>query len=514
MDSLPGVIDDDYNISKIHSKGDRNLNKLEGRRNGANTIKANNSYLNKINHISSFGIQNHGFESDVKDSDRFSRYSRTPRSINIEAQSINIEKFEIDGVTKTETDDFNESSNSDFKPRAAFGDKSIKERTKKSEKKPKNKKPNSNDLEIENEISVDDDDLVIGPAKLRQSKTIKEDFSKKYDSSSEEEFVKKKNNPKDARKPKKETKQNAANSSEDETSVIHNAPSTSLKEKFEKYNEEQNLKEKTVINSAEFSEFFELLSENLQEFVFKPAPQNLTLKCRITRDKRGMDKGMYPSYFMHLEKEDGKKIFLLAARKRKRSKTANYLLSTDATDLNRNGENFVGKLRSNMFGTHFTLYNNGQNPTKNSPDDLIRSEIICIAYETNILGIKGPRKMSVIMPGMSLDHQRVEIKPRNENDTIVEKWKRKDMQDLVELRNKTPSWNEETQSYVLNFHGRVTQASVKNFQIVHPNDEDYIVMQFGRIDDEVFTCDFNYPMCAIQAFGIALSSFDGKLACE
>lgn len=44
------------------------------------------------------------------------------------------------------------------------------------------------------------------------------------------------------------------------------------------------------------------------------------------------------------------------------------------------------------------------------------------------------------------------------------------MTDLVELRNKAPVWNEETQSYVLNFHGRVTQASVKNFQIVHEND--------------------------------------------
>jgi len=28
----------------------------------------------------------------------------------------------------------------------------------------------------------------------------------------------------------------------------------------------------------------------------------------------------------------------------------------------------------------------------------------------------------------------------------------------------------ETQSFVLNFGGRVTQASVKNFQIVHPED--------------------------------------------
>lgn len=43
---------------------------------------------------------------------------------------------------------------------------------------------------------------------------------------------------------------------------------------------------------------------------------------------------------------------------------------------------------------------------------------------------------------------------------------------------------------------------------------DYIVMQFGRIADDIFTLDYSYPMCAVQAFAIALSSFDGKIACE
>ena len=37
--------------------------------------------------------------------------------------------------------------------------------------------------------------------------------------------------------------------------------------------------------------------------------------------------------------------FLLAGRKRKKSKTSNYLISTDPTDLSRGGESFVGKLR-------------------------------------------------------------------------------------------------------------------------------------------------------------------------
>jgi tubby-related protein 1 len=59
---------------------------------------------------------------------------------------------------------------------------------------------------------------------------------------------------------------------------------------------------------------------------------------------------------------------------------------------------------------------------------------------------------------------------QKENDGLIERWKRKEMENILELHNKTPVWNEDTQSYVLNFHGRVTQASVKNFQIVHDND--------------------------------------------
>lgn len=41
-----------------------------------------------------------------------------------------------------------------------------------------------------------------------------------------------------------------------------------------------------------------------------------------------------------------------------------------------------------------------------------------------------------------------------------------------------------------------------------------IVMQFGRVSNHEFTCDVTYPLSILQAFSIALSSFDSKLACE
>ena len=76
---------------------------------------------------------------------------------------------------------------------------------------------------------------------------------------------------------------------------------------------------------------------------------------------------------------------MLAARKRKRSKTSNYLISIDPIDLNRDGENFVGKLRANMFGTQFTLYDHGENPNKSVPYENTRRELISIIYVIRII---------------------------------------------------------------------------------------------------------------------------------
>ncbi|XP_019594200.2 tubby-related protein 1 isoform X1 [Rhinolophus sinicus] len=252
-----------------------------------------------------------------------------------------------------------------------------------------------------------------------------------------------------------------------------------------------------------------------REFVLRPAPQGRTVRCRLTRDKKGMDRGLYPSYFLHLDTE--KKVFLLAGRKRKRSKTANYLISSDPTNLSRGGENFIGKLRSNLLGNRFTVFDNGQNPHRGggSADvGSLRQELAAVIYETNVLGFRGPRRLTVIIPGMNADNDRVPIRPRNASDGLLVRWQNKTLESLIELHNKPPVWNEDSGSYTLNFQGRVTQASVKNFQIVHADDPDYIVLQFGRVAEDAFTLDYRYPLCALQAFAIALSSFDGKLACE
>ena len=92
---------------------------------------------------------------------------------------------------------------------------------------------------------------------------------------------------------------------------------------------------------------------------------------------------------------------------------------------------------------------------------------------------------------------------------------------LLVLRNKAPRWHEQLQCWCLNFHGRVTIASVKNFQLVASPENgpagpehEKIILQFGKVGKDIFTMDYRYPISAFQAFAICLSSFDTKIACE
>lgn len=199
-----------------------------------------------------------------------------------------------------------------------------------------------------------------------------------------------------------------------------------------------------------------------------------------------------------------------------------------------------------------------------------------ITYELNVLGTRGPRRMHCIMhsiPASSLDvggtvpGQPELLLPRPLEDSFRSISFSKSLDHSTEfssarfsdiggglgigineededgkakplvLKNKAPRWHEQLQCWCLNFRGRVTVASVKNFQLIAATqppppppppgggasaassqpaqtDHDKIILQFGKVGKDMFTMDYRYPLSAFQAFAICLSSFDTKLACE
>ena len=85
---------------------------------------------------------------------------------------------------------------------------------------------------------------------------------------------------------------------------------------------------------------------------------------------------------------------------------------------------------------------------------------LCICILIRLEGVQHINiiSLTVVLPGMTAEGKRTDFSPLSEHDGLIERYKSKNLDGILELHNKTPVWNDETQSYVLNFHGRVTQV--------------------------------------------------------
>ncbi|CAJ1953127.1 unnamed protein product [Sphenostylis stenocarpa] len=310
----------------------------------------------------------------------------------------------------------------------------------------------------------------------------------------------------------------------------------------------------------------------------QPGSRDGTIQCFIKRDKSNLTYHLFLCLISPaLLVENGK--FLLSAKRTRRTTCTEYIISMDADNISRSSSTYIGKLRSNFLGTKFIIYdtqppyNNSQlsppgrsrrfNSKKVSPKVPSGSyNIAQITYELNVLGTRGPRRMNCTMqsipisalePGGTVPGQ-PELLPRPLEDSFRSislgrsvynstEFSSSRFSDIVVagneeehekdrplvLKNKAPRWHEQLQCWCLNFRGRVTVASVKNFQLIAAtqppaaaapppqpaqSDHDKIILQFGKVGKDIFTMDYRYPLSAFQAFAICLTSFDTKLACE
>ena len=270
---------------------------------------------------------------------------------------------------------------------------------------------------------------------------------------------------------------------------------------------EEILKIKNDFMEKLISPFTEV--EDLVDMFMKPLPKEVgILECTITRNKSGFN-FWNPKYTLILS--EGER-FLLNGKKRGGNKTSNYLITLDQDSLKKKGKGFLGKLRANFMGTEFVIYDQGENPKKAKNESEMRRELASVLYESNVLGSKGPRKMRVMIPAIDREDNICTWKPTDKGDTMIDRYKEGTKDMMLVFHNKEPKWNEAVQAYVLNFNGRVDQASVKNFQLIM-SDENYIFMQFGKIGKNDFNMDVQWPISLFQAFAISLSSIDKKYGC-
>ncbi|GAB4829702.1 Tubby- protein 3 [Ancistrocladus abbreviatus] len=287
----------------------------------------------------------------------------------------------------------------------------------------------------------------------------------------------------------------------------------------------------------------------------QPGPRGSFIQCFIKRSHGNQTYYLYLG-FNPASYENGK--FLLAARKSRRPTCTEYIISLNPNYVAKGSNTYIGKLRANFLSTKFTVFDaqpfdNRSKLTKCRSTRLVGFKQVAprvpsvnhpvahISYECNVLGSRGPRRMQCVMdsipssaiePGgeaptqtefiVSVADSFPSIPFFRSKSTRTENFQSGPVSNprggALVLRNKAPRWHEQLQCWCLNFNGRVTVASVKNFQLAasleNGSEHEDVILQFGKVEKDVFTMDYQYPISAFQAFAICLSSFDTKIACE
>ncbi|KAE8909487.1 hypothetical protein PF005_g9823 [Phytophthora fragariae] len=213
---------------------------------------------------------------------------------------------------------------------------------------------------------------------------------------------------------------------------------------------------------------------------------------------------------------------LLMAEMQMKNRTSNYHLFDMtrsvalSSKLSKKSGNYIGKLRSNFSKKKNVLVGNFSRKT----------ELGAMVFG-NTFNSSEPRRLTVILPPLS---RRQEIEGLTVGDSLSTFSMLIDLhrsltdadmavahsalppESLQIFENKEPVF--ENGFYRLNFNGRVSVPSVKNFQLVRAgagevlNNERPIFLQFGKVDDKKFHLDFRAPITPIQAFATAMAQFN------
>eukprot|EP00903_Cladosiphon_okamuranus_P006212 g6106.t1 len=283
-------------------------------------------------------------------------------------------------------------------------------------------------------------------------------------------------------------------------------------------------------------------------------------------------------FCLYADLEDGSGRMLLAARKLLASKTAYYIICVRQEDLfresgKRGGDSFLAKLRaSSVAHTEYALYDRGDNPAAaaaetsfdafteakrkpvRNPLELAKSKALKQGEFRRELGVivynfdkkeqrTGKRRMEVAIPQLRQEGdswEPVSWQPSNIKESMTSNFGRIRYQgaqnflqdDRLLVYHQRESRYDPLSSCLVDYRGRATAPSVKNFQLLKSPPEDNVkraryftegvgkddtesddlprpvYLQMGKVGKDCFNVDLEWPLSILQAFAICLSRFD------
>lgn len=264
--------------------------------------------------------------------------------------------------------------------------------------------------------------------------------------------------------------------------------------------------------------------KELRTFVRTPIKAGVVVRCYIERSRGSGTNFLSPCYSLCADMEDGSGKELISCRKIMKSKTAHYVFSMRQTDLYRKRKErsrvYLGKLRS-ISSSQYVMYDSGTHERTDTlgPDSIqtedneydesemvnsavedavYKSQLCSIFYHTKTRPTSG-LGMEVCVPAVPSRTNPVPGDLRTDLVKCFEKIRGEGQQNEL-YKNKCFVMQEKKSRYdplsscLVDFQGRATMASVKNFQLLESTpfrsgerkqsekaSDDEVIFQLGKV---------------------------------
>ena len=232
--------------------------------------------------------------------------------------------------------------------------------------------------------------------------------------------------------------------------------------------------------------FYKISEEERIQFLFGRFKNNQTLKCNILI--RSGNLYVYTSNTQH---------FIFSAHKIKNKLRGNYIITSDYE-----GKNKIAQINSSLFKNEYIMYDDGISPKINmNKKDSLNYNLRRYLLEVKKTNENNFLKGYIFMPEVNFEINQFFNKDKEKKDKLSKLKK-----GIKIFQTEEPSYDIVKKVYMNKYSSRVKISSNRNFRLIfEDNKMKKIILECGKVNDNIFIMDFSTPLSPLEAFGISIS---------
>jgi hypothetical protein len=246
----------------------------------------------------------------------------------------------------------------------------------------------------------------------------------------------------------------------------------------------------------EYLESFQGTVPEIRNFVYQHLPKTEG----IVQVKIYVVKSGFLSYTFELR--SFRKGTLLMTSNRKVALTPYYVFNLTNSKYSRDSNQFIGKVRGNLYKNKYYLYDNGAKPSKSKTPESNRNEYLAVQFrQIEFSKNSSIRTLHVVLPK---DKDDIKKCCNDDDEVLLDPFVKGNISKLCVFRNKSAKYDKADQQYKIALGGKTISSKDCIVLLDSQMNSSNAYYMIEKVRFHEYNCFFKAPFSLFQAFGLAI----------